>query len=105
MLRAHADAETVEHFLAFCEQQAHDLLRPHAPIIIALSIVLKIRRTLTSAEIVDVIATTVAGLRTAAERQRRAEWRNAELAAGRFRAECDRLNALRLPSSAQDRVQ
>ncbi|MCK1620807.1 hypothetical protein IVA96_30400 [Bradyrhizobium sp. 159] len=33
-------AEAVERFLAFCEQQAHDLLRPHGPIIMALSVVL-----------------------------------------------------------------
>ncbi|MDA9410583.1 hypothetical protein [Bradyrhizobium sp. CCBAU 45384] len=83
-------AEAVERFLAFCEQQAHDLLRPHGPVIMALSIVLKIRRSLTGAEIDDVIATTVAGLQMAAERQRRAEWRKAELAASRFRAVCSR---------------
>jgi len=64
-------------FSRFAEQQAHDLLRPHGPIIMALSVVLKIRRTLTGAEIDDVIATTVAGLGLAAERRRRAEWRKA----------------------------
>ncbi|AND92607.1 MULTISPECIES: hypothetical protein [Bradyrhizobium] len=98
-------AQAVERFLSFCEQQAHDLLRPHGPIIMALSIVLKIRRTLTGAEIDDVIATTVAGLQLAAERRLRAEWRKGELAAERFRAACDYLNAVRLPSSAQNRVQ
>jgi len=67
-------------------------LRPHGPIIMALSIVLKIRRTLTGAEIDDVIATTVAGLQLAAERRRRAEWRKGELAAERFRDACDHLS-------------
>ncbi len=86
-------AEAVELFLAFCEQRAHDLLYPHGPIIMALSTVLKIRRTLTGAEIDDVIATTVAGLQLAAERKRRADWRNAELTAARFRAECEPLDA------------
>ncbi|WP_162496258.1 hypothetical protein [Bradyrhizobium canariense] len=86
-------AEALERFLAFAEQQARDLLAPHVPIIMALSIVLKIRRTLTGAEIDDVIATTVAGLQLAAERKRRADWRNAELTAARFRAECDPLDA------------
>lgn len=97
-------AKAVECFLAFCEQQAHDLLRMHGPIIMALSIVLKIRRTLTGAEIDDVIATTVAGLQLAAERQRRAEWRKGELAAERFRAGCHHVNAEALPRSAPDRV-
>ncbi|MCW1997005.1 zinc metalloprotease [Bradyrhizobium diazoefficiens] len=97
-------AEAAERFLAFCEQQAHDLLRPHGPIIMALSIVLKIRRTLTGAEIDDVIATTVAGLRLAAERRRRAEWRKGELAAKRFRATCDHADTAALPRSAPDRM-
>ncbi|MHC2415538.1 hypothetical protein ACVJGC_008129 [Bradyrhizobium diazoefficiens] len=97
-------AEAVERFLAFCEQQARDLLYPHGPIIMALSIVLKIRRTLTGAEIDDVIATTVAGLQLAAERRRRAEWRKGELAAERFREACDLANAAALPRSAPDRV-
>lgn len=62
--------EAVDRFLAFCEQQARDLLYPHGPVIIALSVVLKIRRTLTGDEIDGVIATTVAGLQLAAERFR-----------------------------------
>lgn len=67
-------AEAVERFLAFAEQQAHDLLHPHGPIIMALSIVLKIRRTLTGPEIDDVIASTHARLQLAAEQARRREW-------------------------------
>ncbi|MBR0867490.1 zinc metalloprotease [Bradyrhizobium diazoefficiens] len=97
-------AEAVERFLAFCEQQARDLLRQHGPIIMALSIVLKIRRTLTGAEIDDVIATTVAGLQLAAERRRRAEWRKGELAAERFRSACDHPHAAALSRSAPDRM-
>lgn len=96
--------EAVERFLASAEQQAHDLLRPHGPIIMALSIVLKIRRTLTGVEIDSVIAKMVAGLQLAAERQRRAEWRKGELAAERFRASCDHSDAAALPRSAPDRV-
>lgn len=95
--------EAGERFLAFCEQQAHDLLRPHAPMIMALSIVLKIGRTLTGAEIDDVIATTVAGLQLATERRRRAEWRKGELAAERFRASCNHADAATGPCSALDR--
>jgi hypothetical protein len=40
----------------------------------------------------------------AAEHRRRADWRKGELAAKHFRAECEHLDAARLPSSAQDRV-
>jgi hypothetical protein len=74
------------------------------PIIMALSIVLKIRRTLTGAEIDDVIATTVAGLQLAEEQARRREWRKGELAAERFRAACDHVNAAALSHSAPDRM-
>jgi hypothetical protein len=67
-------AEAVDRFLAFCEQQAHDLLYPHGPVIIALSVALKIRRTLTGKEIDDVIVDTRASLELAAERARRKRW-------------------------------
>jgi hypothetical protein len=40
----------------------------------------------------------------AAERRRRAEWRKGELAAERFRAECDHLDTAAAPLSAPDRV-
>lgn len=70
----------------------------------ALSIVLKIRRTLNGDEIDGVIATTVAGLQLAAERRRRAEWRKGELAAERFRAACDHADAAAVPRCAPDRV-
>jgi len=39
----------------------------------------------------------------AQERQRRADWRECQLAASRFRAECDQLDAARLPNLAQIR--
>lgn len=97
-------AEAVKCFLAFCEQQARDLLYAHGPVIMALSIVLKIRRTLNGDEIDGVIAMTVAGLQSAAERRRRAERRKGELAAERFRASCDHADAAAVPRSAPDRV-
>jgi hypothetical protein len=96
-------AEAVECFMALCEQQARDLLHPHGPVIMALSIVLKIRRILNGDEIDGVIATTVAGLQLATERRRRAEWRKGELAASRSRSECH-ADAAALPRSAPDRV-
>jgi|GraSoi2013_100cm_1033763.scaffolds.fasta_scaffold61889_2 hypothetical protein len=64
-------AEAVERFLGFAEQQAHDLLFPRAPVIMSLALVLRIRRTLTGAEIDDVIAGTIARFELAAERARR----------------------------------
>jgi hypothetical protein len=67
-------AEAVERFLAFAEQQAHDLIYPHVPIIMSLATVLRIRRTLTGEEIDKVIATTHARLVLAAERERRRDW-------------------------------
>jgi hypothetical protein len=90
-------AEAVGHFLRFAEQHAHDLLYPHGPVIIALSVVLKIRRTLTGQEIDDLIANTCAGLELAAEHRRRADWRARELAANSFQSECGHVNAASLP--------
>jgi hypothetical protein len=78
-------AEAVERFLSFAEQQAHDLLFPRAPIIMSLSIVLRIRRTLTGAEIDDVIATTLARFELAAERARRRQWQNTIASASAFK--------------------
>jgi hypothetical protein len=40
----------------------------------------------------------------AAERRRRADWRKRELAASRFRAECDHLKAARSPHLVRDQV-
>lgn len=77
-------AEAVELFLTFCEQRAHDLLYPHGPIIMALSIVLKIRRTLTGAEIDDVIASTHARIQLAADRARCREWQRKVESARQF---------------------
>jgi hypothetical protein len=66
--------EAVERFLAFCEQQAHDLLYPHALVIMSLSIVLRIRRTLDGAEIDKIISDVQARKALAAERGRRQRW-------------------------------
>jgi hypothetical protein len=80
-------AEAVGHFLAFAERQAFDLLYPHGPVIIALSVLLKIRRTLDAAEIDDVIATTLARFELAAERVRRKRWEGVIENAARLVAE------------------
>jgi len=76
---------------------ADDLLRPYGPVIIALSIVLKIRRTLTGDEIDNVITTVLAGFELAAEHRRRAEWQNRTLSAKSFAAECHHAADASLP--------
>jgi hypothetical protein len=79
--------EAAAKFISLAEQMADDLLRPYGHVIIALSIVLKIRRTLTGAEIDDVIATVLAGFELALEQRRRADWQNRSLSARNFAAE------------------
>jgi hypothetical protein len=66
--------QAVERFLAFCEQQAHDLLYPHALVIMSLSIVLRIKRTLDGAEIDKIISDVQARTALAVERGRRQRW-------------------------------
>jgi hypothetical protein len=80
-------ADAVERFLALCEQHAHDLLSPHGPVIMALSIVLRIRRTLDAVSIDNVIATTLARLELAAEQARRREWQRTLARAAAFKPE------------------
>jgi hypothetical protein len=85
--------EATESFISHCDVAARDLLMPYGDLVIVLSTLLRIRRPLDGAEIDRI------------RRQRQADWRECQLAASRFRAECDQLDAARLPSSAQDRVQ
>jgi len=78
---------------------------PYGDVVMVLSIVLRIRGTLDGAEIDKIIWDVEARKALAVERQRRADWRKGELAADRFRAECEQLDAARPSSSAQDQVQ
>jgi hypothetical protein len=79
-------AEAVERFLAFAEQQAHDLIYPHVPIIMSLATVLRIRRTVTGAEIDNVISDVQARKAQAAEHRRRKEWQRTVEDAAKFTA-------------------
>ncbi|MBP2433869.1 MULTISPECIES: hypothetical protein [Bradyrhizobium] len=54
----------------------------------ALSVVLRIKRTLDGAEIDQIIRNVEARKALAVEHRRRADWRKSELAAKRFRAAC-----------------
>jgi hypothetical protein len=69
--------EAAEKFISLAEQMADDLLRLYGHVIIALSVVLKIRRTLTGSEIDDVVATVLADFELALEQRRRADWHRA----------------------------
>ncbi|QHP74373.1 hypothetical protein EI171_35660 [Bradyrhizobium sp. LCT2] len=97
--------EAIDTFLAHCDVAAHDLLLPYGPIIMTLQLVLRIKRTLDGAEIDKIIWDMEARKALAKELKRRADWRNAELAAARFQAKCDPLDAAWLPSSSHDEVQ
>jgi hypothetical protein len=80
--------EAIAAFLTHCDVAARDLLMPYGDVVIVLSTVLRIRRTLDGAEIDRIILDVETGKALAIERRRRAEWRKAELAAERFRARC-----------------
>jgi hypothetical protein len=80
--------EAIETFIAHCDVAARDLLMPYGDVVIVLSTVLRIKRTLDGVEIDKIISDVQAGKALAQERQRRADWRRCELAASRFRAEC-----------------
>src|SRR5262249_41960325 len=81
--------EAIETFLARRDVARRDLLMPYSDLVIVLSTVLYIKRTLNSAEIDQIIWDVEAHKAPAAEHRRRADWRACELAASRFRAECD----------------
>ncbi|WP_316398199.1 hypothetical protein [Bradyrhizobium sp. 33ap4] len=65
-----------------------DLLMPYGDVVMALSVVLRIKRTLDGAEIDQIIRDVEAQKALAVERRRRADWRKREEAAKRFRAAC-----------------
>ncbi|MBR1302162.1 hypothetical protein [Bradyrhizobium sp. AUGA SZCCT0042] len=60
---------------------------------IALSTVLRIKRTLDGREIDQIILFVETRKALAIEQKRRADWRKSELAAARFRAQCEPLDA------------
>jgi hypothetical protein len=97
-------AEAVETFLAHCDVAARDLLMPYGDLLIVLSTLLRIRRTLDGAEIDRIIWEFEAQKALAIERQRRADWRECQLAASRFRAECDQLDGAASSQSAPDQM-
>ncbi|WP_024520981.1 hypothetical protein [Bradyrhizobium sp. Tv2a-2] len=86
----------IESFLAHCDVAARDLLMPYGDVLIVLSTVLRMKRTLGGAEIDKIISDVEAGKALLMEHHRRAEWRKREVSASRFRAECDHCHGLDL---------
>jgi hypothetical protein len=76
---------------------------PYVDLVIVLSTVLSIKRSLDAAAI-DKVIWDVVQKALADERRRRADWRNREVAATRFRAQCDHLLAAPLSHRAPDQV-
>ena len=84
--------EAIKTFIAHCDVSASDLLYPYDDVVIALSIVLRIKRTLNSVEIDNLISDVQARKALAVESRRRADWRKRELAAIGFETACDHVN-------------
>lgn len=96
--------EAISTFIAHCDIVTRDLLTRYGDVVIALSVVLRIKRTLDGAEIDQIIRDMEARKALAMEHRRRGDWRKRELAASWFRAECEHTSAARLPHQAQDQV-
>lgn len=94
--------QAIASFIAHCDVAARDLLLPYGDVVIVLSTVLRIKRTLDGAEIDRIIWDVETRKALAIEHRRRAEWRKAEVEAERFRAQCDQMGIL--PHSAPNRM-
>jgi hypothetical protein len=66
--------EAIETFIAHCDVAARDLLLPYGDVVMTLSIVLRIKRTLDGAEIDKIISDVQALKALAVERGRRKRW-------------------------------
>jgi hypothetical protein len=66
--------EAIETFIAHCDVAARDLLLPYGDVVMTLSIVLRIKRTLDSDEIDKIISDLQAHKALAIERGRRQRW-------------------------------
>ncbi|QIG96780.1 hypothetical protein [Bradyrhizobium sp. 6(2017)] len=96
--------EAIDAFIAHCDLAARDLLMRYGDVVMVLSVVLRIKRTLDGAEIDQIILDVETRKALAMEHQRRSEWRECELAASRFRAECEHTSAASLSQLAHDQV-
>jgi len=80
--------EAIDTFIAHCDVAARDLLMPYGDLLMALSVLLRIRRTLNGAEIDKIIWDFEAHKALAIERHRRAQWDRIVKSAAAFRPEC-----------------
>jgi hypothetical protein len=78
--------EAIATFIAHCDIAARDLLLPYGDVVMALSIALRIKRTLDGAEIDKLISDVQARKAQAAEHRRRKEWQRAVENAAKFTA-------------------
>jgi hypothetical protein len=78
--------QAAEAFVQFCTAQARDLLTPYLAIVTELANVLRARRTLSGAEVDQVIAAALASASVEQEHRRRADWRRRCESAATFRA-------------------
>ena len=79
--------EAIETFIAHCDVAARDLLLPYGDVVIVLSTVLRIKRTLDGAEIDKIISDVEARKALALERARRKQWRDVVESATTFTAQ------------------
>jgi hypothetical protein len=96
--------EAIKTFIAHCDVAARDLLLPYGDVVMTLSIVLRIKRTLDGGEIDKIISDVQALKARAIEHRRRADWRKRELTAASFHAACHHPNAASLPRSVPYQV-
>jgi len=78
----------VEAFISFCAIEATALIETNAHLVNALAEALRIRRTMTGAEVDEVIAAVVAAKSIEDEHQRRADWKRIEESAASFADLC-----------------
>jgi hypothetical protein len=76
----------VNRFIAFCEQQAADMLAPYAMVIMSLQVILRMRRDMSGEELDQALASALGSFQLYAEHARRAQWTRAVESAARFSA-------------------
>src|SRR5580704_9460467 len=76
--------EAIETFIAHCDVAARDLLLPYSDVVMTLSIVLRIKRTLDGGEIDKIISDVEARKALAVEGGRRKRWRRVIESAASF---------------------
>jgi hypothetical protein len=78
--------EAIETFIAHCDIAERDLLLPLGDVVMALSVLLRIKRSLDGAEIDRLISDRQVRKALAAEHRRRADWRKRALSTRSFEA-------------------